>query len=64
MIFGIGLIVIGLIGGLGVWFGLLGPVVQNPTVTGAIGKKAAGIICIIAAIAMIIAGILKIAGVW
>ncbi|HLM03456.1 MAG TPA: hypothetical protein VK400_20550 [Pyrinomonadaceae bacterium] len=64
MIFGIGLIVIGLLGGLGVYFGLLAPQVQTAEVTGAIGRKAAGIICIVAAVAMIIAGILKLAGVW
>lgn len=63
-IFGIGLIIIGVVGGLGVGFGLLAPVVQNPTVTGAIGKKAAAIICIIAAVALVILGILKLAKVW
>jgi phage shock protein PspC (stress-responsive transcriptional regulator) len=64
MIFGIGLIVIGVLGGLGVYFGLLAPVVQTPQVTDATGRKAAGIICILAAVALIIAGILKLAGVW
>ncbi|HEY0050186.1 MAG TPA: hypothetical protein VGB68_12905 [Pyrinomonadaceae bacterium] len=64
MIFGIGLIVLGVLGGLGVYFGLLAPVVQTPEVTGAIGKKAAGIICLIAAVALIIAGALKLAGIW
>jgi hypothetical protein len=63
-IFGIGLIIIGLAGGLGVAFGWLAPIVQNQQVTGAIGQKAAAIICIIAAVALVIAGVLKLAGIW
>ena len=63
-IFGVGLIIIGLAGGLGVGFGLLAPIVQNDKVTEAIGQTAAYIICIIAAVGLVIAGILKLAGVW
>ncbi|MGI9056420.1 MAG: hypothetical protein ACR2F2_11530 [Pyrinomonadaceae bacterium] len=63
-IFGVGLIIIGLAGGLGVGFGLLSPIVQNGKVTEVIGQTAAYIICIIAAVGLVIAGILKLAGVW
>ena len=63
-IFGVGLIIIGLAGGLGVGFGLLRPIVQNDQITNLIGQTAAYIICIIAAVGLVIAGILKLAGVW
>jgi hypothetical protein len=64
MILGIGFIIIGVVGGLGVIFGLLAPVVQNNQVTEQIGKTVASVICIIAAVALIIGGVLKLAGVW
>lgn len=63
-IFGIGLILIGGLGGFGVGFGLLSPIVQNDKVTESIGQTAAYLICIIAVVGLVIAGILKLAGVW
>lgn len=64
MIFGIGLIIIGVAGGLGVAFGWLAPIVQTSQLTEKIGQTAAAIICILGAVALVIAGILKLAGVW
>lgn len=64
VILGIGFIVVGLAGGLGVAFGWLAPMVQTAQLTEKIGQVAAAVICIIAAVALIIAGILKLAGVW
>ena len=64
MIFAIGLIVIGVIGLLGVIIGFLNPIVQNEWVTNLIGKTAATVICVIGAIACILGGVLKLAGVF
>jgi hypothetical protein len=63
-ILGIGFIIVGLVGGLGVAFGWLSPIVQNQWVTEKIGQTIAAVICIIAAVALVIVGILKLAGVW
>ena len=61
---GIGFIIVGLVGGFGVGFGMLAPIVQTGQFTEMIGKTIASIVCILAAIALVIGGILKLAGVW
>lgn len=63
IVLGIGFIIVGLVGGLGVAFGWLAPIVQSNQVTALIGQTAAAVICIIVAVALVIVGILIAAGV-